>query len=73
MSLLATYQHIPYHLSSGLLDNFARRQHGARRCIVCSADIKKPACGRLLGDCLSLFLTNLTSLQIAQPTLRQAE
>lgn len=35
--------------------------------------IKKPACGRLLGDCLSLFLTNLTSLQIAQPTLRQAE
>ena len=36
-------------------------------------DIKKPACGRLLGDCLSLFLTNLSSLQIAQPTLRQAE
>jgi hypothetical protein len=35
--------------------------------------IKKPACGRLLGDCLSLFLTSLTSLQIAQPTLRLAE
>ena len=35
--------------------------------------IKKPACGRLLADCFSLFLTNLSSLQIAQPTLRRAE
>ncbi len=38
-----------------------------------TAGIKKPACGRLLGDCLSLFLTNLSSLQIAQPTSRLAE
>ena len=29
--------------------------------------IKKPACGRLLGDWFSLFLVNLTSLQIVHP------
>ncbi|EKN6183667.1 hypothetical protein DVQ53_22565 [Yersinia enterocolitica] len=33
--------------------------------------IKKPACGRLLGDWLSLFLVNLTSLQLFTQALAQ--
>ena len=33
--------------------------------------IKKPACGRLLGDWLSLFLVNLTSLQSFTQALAQ--
>ena len=35
----------------------------------CAADIKKPACGRLLGDWLGLFLVNRTSLQNVHPDL----
>ena len=36
------------------------------------ADIKKPACGRLLGDWLGLFLVNRASLQNVHPDLRPA-
>jgi hypothetical protein len=41
----------------------------------CSArlsDVKKPACGRLLGDWLGLFLVSLASLQNVHPDLRPA-
>ena len=34
--------------------------------------IKKPACGRLLGDWLGLFLVSLASLQNVHPDLRPA-
>ena len=34
--------------------------------------IKKPACGRLLGDWLGLFLVNRASLQNVHPDLRPA-
>ncbi len=37
-----------------------------------SAGIKKPACGRLLGDWLGLFLVSLASLQNVHPDLRPA-
>ncbi len=36
------------------------------------AGIKKPACGRLLGDWLGLFLVNRASLQNVHPDLRPA-
>jgi hypothetical protein len=37
-----------------------------------NAGIKKPACGRLLGDWLGSFLVNRASLQNVHPDLRPA-